>query len=181
MNSIDVAYHLLKKSITLGQKDSDYYMDFVKLHKLLFLGQCYLNFEYGLDLFDDKITANADGPYVHGLNLVPALCGFGEIKNIDDLEMYLNCAIPYHLTHKLPLPLLRDETCDLILENFGNYSTMELVKMSKKTIAYCYSFGVDNNVISRELLTKTGCELAKIIKYQQEENGVSLSKKYKNK
>ena len=44
MNSVDIAIHLLRKSIELGQKDSNYYMDFIKLHKLMFLCQCYFKY-----------------------------------------------------------------------------------------------------------------------------------------
>lgn len=178
MRSIDIAVHLLKKSIKLGQNDPSYYMDFIKLHKLMFLGQCYLNFEYGLNLFDEKITANGDGPYVDGLNLVPAICGFGEIKNIDNLNQELYHIIPFHLGHLLPLPLLRDETCDLILEMFGKYDTGEIVKITKNTIAYqhCYS-KEHNNVINQELLRKTGQEISETILNQQKQSGPILVKK----
>ena len=45
MRSIDVAVNILDKSIERGKEDPSYYMDFVKLHKLLYLGQCYLSFK----------------------------------------------------------------------------------------------------------------------------------------
>ena len=126
MRSIDIAVYLLKKSIKLGQNDSNYYMDFIKLHKLMFLAQCYLNFKYGLNLFDDKITATDDGPYVDGINSVPAMCGFDIIKNIDDLNQHLHHIMPCHIAHILPLPLLRDETLDLILDMFGKYELYDM-------------------------------------------------------
>ena len=178
MRSIDIAVHLLKKSIKLGQNDSNYYMDFIKLHKLMFLAQCYLNFEYNLDLFDDKITANDDGPYVDGLNSVPAICGFDIIKNIDDLMVHLHHIMPCHLAHILPLPLLRGETLDLILDVFGKCDTYEIVKISKNTTAsqHCYS-KAHNNVINQEILRKTGQEISKTILSHQEQNGSILIKK----
>lgn len=36
--SIEVAVDFLKKSIERGQGDPKYYMNFVKLHKLMYLG-----------------------------------------------------------------------------------------------------------------------------------------------
>ena len=46
MRSVDVAVDMLDKSIERGKKDPNYYMDYVKLHKLLYLAQCYLSFKY---------------------------------------------------------------------------------------------------------------------------------------
>ena len=176
MKSIDIAYHLLKKSIKLGQEEPKYYMDFIKLHKLMFLAQCYLNYEYGLNLFDECITANEDGPFVNGINAIPAICGFGEIKTIDELNSYLNDMMPFHINHRLPLPALRDETCDLILDMYGKYNTLEIVKLSKNTIAYNYSYSENSrNVITKALLTKTGEEIYNM--HKQEKNVSVLTKK----
>lgn len=171
MKSIDIAIHLLRKSIELGQKDSNYYMDFIKLHKLMFLCQCYFKYEYGLNMFEDKITANGDGPYIEGLNSVPAICGFSRIKNIDKLNKYIDDTIPLHLGHILPLPALRDEICDLILDIYGKCDTSEIVKITKNTIAYKYCYSKNNNnVICQELLEKTGEEISKIIFAKQRQS-----------
>lgn len=151
MRSIDVAVNILDKSIERGKEDSSYYMDFVKLHKLLYLGQCYLSFKYEMDLFNDKITANDDGPYVDGLKLIPAICGFDEIKTMDEFKL---CKMT------LPLTLSMDETVDYILNKFGKYSTDEIVRLTKDTIGYQEVYDKScNNEINKELIIKTGKSL----------------------
>lgn len=151
MRSIDVAVNILDKSIERGKEDPSYYMDYVKLHKLLYLGQCYLSFKYGMDLFNENITANEDGPYVDGLSLIPAICGFGEIKTMDEFKQ---CKMT------LPLTFSRDETVDFILDKFGKYSTEEIVRLTKDTIGYQEVYDKDcNNEINKELMIKTGKSL----------------------
>lgn len=167
--SIDVAIKMLEESTQRGKYDQSYYMDFVKLYKLMYLGYCYLNFLYGLDLFEEKITANSDGPYVDGLSLVTSLCGFEKITNIDNLRQ---------LRFNLPLSYSRDEVCDLILDVYGRYDTKELVEISKATIAYQQSYSENhNNIINLELLVKTGEEIFKIINMRQEHVNTRLVKK----
>jgi len=145
--SIDVALTLLEKAIERGKIDSDYYIDNVKLHKLLYLGQCFYRFCYDKDLFEDKIIAIEDGPYVEGLNFVVGLCGFDKIKNVDDLreKVYL-----------FPISPSRDEVCELLLDKFGKYTTDELVLITKKTSAYQKCYGCCNYFIGNELMKKTG-------------------------
>ena len=122
-------------------------------------------------MFEDKITANGDGPYIEGLNFVPAICGFGRIKNIDKLNKYIDDTIPLHLGHILPLPALRDEICDLILDIYGKCDTSEIVKITKNTTAYKYCYSKNNNnVICQELLEKTGEEISKIIFAKQRQS-----------
>lgn len=167
--SIDVAIKMLEESIERGKYDQSYYMDFVKLHKLMYLGYCYLNFLYGLDLFEEKITANSDGPYVDGLSLVTALCGFENITNIDNLRQ---------LRFNLPLSYSRDEICDLILDVYGRYDTKEIVEISKATIAYQQSYSENhNNIINLELLVKTGEEISKSISMGQGKVNTRLVKR----
>lgn len=151
MRSVDIAVNILDKSIERGNEDPSYYMDFVKLHKLLYLGQCYLSFKYEMDLFKDKITATDDGPYVDGLKLIPVICGFDEIKTMDEFKQ---CKMT------LPLTFSRDETVDYILDKFGKYSTEEIVKFTKDTIGYQEVYGKScNNEINKELMIKTGKSL----------------------
>lgn len=151
MRSVDIAVDMLDKSIERGKEDPSYYMDFVKLHKLLYLGQCYLNFKYEMDLFMDKITANDDGPYIDGLKLIPAICGFGEIKTMDEFKQ---CKMT------LPLTFSRVETVNYILDKFGKCSTDELVRLTKGTIGYQEVYDKScNNEINKELIIKTGKSL----------------------
>ena len=56
MRGIDIAINLLDKSIQRGKEDDRYYMDFVKLHKLIFLGQCYHRYVWDIDLVDNNNT-----------------------------------------------------------------------------------------------------------------------------
>lgn len=127
----DVALAVLQKSIRLAieKKDERYYMDYVKLHKLLYLGQCMVLAQYNLTLFNERITAHHCGPYIQDeLDFVTAAYGFEEIKTLrgpDGKEPII-----------LPLPVLRDEIVNKLLDTFGTYTTGDIVKMSKQTVAY---------------------------------------------
>jgi len=151
--SLEVAVDFLKKSIERGKEEPRNYMDFVKLHKLMYLGQCYINYHYGMNLFEDKIIAMDDGPYIEGLELVVGKCGFGEIKNIDELENYV---IP------MPLSFTRNETVDYILNTYGQYSTDEIVKIAKNTNGCNLSYNDNDkspNEIEYQLINETGKQL----------------------
>jgi len=128
MIGIDVAIALLEKSIQRAKEDHRYYMDFVKLHKLIFLGQCYHRYIWDMNLVREDIIIREDGPYIKGLNTVVAYCGFGKIDDI--------CKLKRKVGLYFPMTTLRDETCDFILDNFGMLSTMDLVKLTKKTESY---------------------------------------------
>lgn len=153
LKSIEVAARLLDKSIKRAQDNPKYYMDYIKLHKLMFLAECLICYEYDIDLFKEKVTTEDTGPYIGGLELITAVYGFGKIKNIESLKKYV---------WFFPLPLLRDETCDYILDMFGELSTIEIVRLTKNTIAYQESYNKDetttvkNNTIKRDLMKKTG-------------------------
>ena len=62
----DVAMKMVNHSIELKKKygNDAYYMDFVKLHKLMYLAQCAMLANYGRPLFEEQITAYGCGPYV---------------------------------------------------------------------------------------------------------------------
>ena len=84
----DAAMAMVNRSIKLAQDygDESYYMDFVKLHKLLYLAQCSMLAQYGRTMFDEKITAHHCGPYVEGIHFIPRMRGFGQI-NVPFSEM----------------------------------------------------------------------------------------------
>lgn len=152
--SLEVAVDFLKKSIERGKEETRYYMDFVKLHKLMYLAQCDIFFKYDLKLFEDRISATDGGPYIDGLEKIIGYCGFDKIKNIDDLK---KCVID------LPLSYTRNETVNLILDKYGQYSTLEIVQLTKSTIAYqlIYEDGFNKQIpIKGELLKLTGQQLA---------------------
>lgn len=141
-------------------------MDFVKLHKLIFLGQCYHRYIWDMDLVDDNVLINDAGPYINGLNAVVAYCGFGEIENIDELKS--------KQAFYLPMTLLRDETCDFILDNFGTFTTMELVKLTKGTDVYQRMIRCNNNVISSDAIYKTGTDI-----FEKDDESILLKVKVK--
>lgn len=72
--SLDVAIKILEGSIERGKSNLEYYMDIIKLHKLMYLGYCSLSYLYELELFEEEITANVEGPYIEGLNSMLAMC-----------------------------------------------------------------------------------------------------------
>lgn len=151
--SVEVAESFLKKSIELAKEDPRYYMDFVKLHKLMYLGQCYINYHYGMNLFEEKIMAMDVGPYIKGIEQVVVNCGFGEIKNIDELKKYVL---------QMPLSFTRNETVDYILNVYGHYNTDEIVRISKNTIGWKTSYNESDDVpneIDYILINQTGKQL----------------------
>lgn len=166
MRSIDVAIALLTKSIERGKEDKRYYMDYVKLHKLIFLGQCFHRYVWDMDLVDDSILISDSGFYINGLNAVVAYCGFGEIKDVEELKNKQG--------FYLPMTLLRDETCDFILDNFGTLTTMELVKLTKRLDIYQRMIGCNNNVISSDAIYKTGTDI-----FEKDDESILLKVKVK--
>lgn len=168
--SIEIATRILKKSIEKGKQDANYYMDYVKLHKIMYLGQCYMLYKYGINLFDEYIIARKEGPYIDGLDAITAVFGFEDIKSIDGLEK--------HTYIDMIIPALRGETCDLMVNIFGKYSTEEIVKLSKNTLAYQESYVHEkNNIISsKDLMIKTGEILFNVNEKELEEQRAKIKK-----
>ncbi|MBQ7345964.1 MAG: DUF4065 domain-containing protein [Oscillospiraceae bacterium] len=154
--SIDVAVAMLNKSIDYAfeYNEPKYYMDYVKLHKLLYLGQCYILSRYGLRLFEEDITAHNCGPYVDGIGTIPANYGFGVIK--EKIQGDNSKGIIY-----LPLTFSRDETVNEILKEFGMCTTDEVVRITKETIPFKGKEGMFDNhpSISKEQLIEAGKDL----------------------
>ena len=168
MRSIDVAIAFLTKSIERGKEDKRYYMDFVKLHKLIFLGQRYHRFVWDMDLVNDNVLINEAGPYINGLNAVVAYCGFGEIEDIEELKRKQG--------FYLPMTLLRDETCDYILDHFGALTTIELVRLTKKLDVYQRMIGCNNNTISSDNIYRAGTDI-----FEKDDDSILLKVKVKIK
>jgi len=126
----DVAVVMINKSISLSKEKNDesYYMDFIKLHKLLYLANCCILAKYSMKLFEDKVSAYRCGPYVDGIGFVPVIRGFGLIK--EEIEGKYN-QIPF-----LPISYSRSEVVDFILERYGRLTTDEIVELAKNTKAY---------------------------------------------
>lgn len=138
----DVAVAMINRSISLAEEKNDrrYLMDFVKLHKLLYLGQCYILSQYDMCLFEDEISAHHCGPYVEGIGFVPAEHGFGLLESkIEKIEN----GIPF-----LPISYTRSETVDFVLKKFGTKTTDEVVEIAKETVAYkLYEGKYDDHMI----------------------------------
>lgn len=114
-------------------------MDYVKLYKLLYLGQCYALYKYSEEgkspyrLFEEDVTAHLCGPYLEDLYYIPAVFGVGIITkerfdNPGDGKKkpeYIQSVSPY-----------REETIRKMLLIFGKLDAAQLVAITKGTYAY---------------------------------------------
>lgn len=123
----DAAMVMVNRSIELVRESGDesYYMDFVKLHKLLYLAQCSMLDKYGQTMFDEKITAHQCGPYVEGIHFVPHNRGFGRIE------------VPFSKSDFVYPSYRRMEVIEQVLKEYGKSSTEKLIQYTKRTPAYC--------------------------------------------
>lgn len=120
----DAAMTMVNKSIELAKTNESFYMDFVKLHKLLYLAQCRMLEQYGRTMFDERITARQCGPYIEGLHFIPSKRDFGEIK------------IPFSDNEFVQPSYRRMKVIEQVLEEFGKLSTDELIQYTKESPAY---------------------------------------------
>lgn len=126
--SRDAGMAMVNMSIDLAEEKDDpsYYMDSMKLHKLLYLSQCAMLQQYGSHMFKEAITAHRCGPYVDGIGSIPAKMGFGLMKKRfnpeEDEVVYPSVA--------------RMDILKQILEGFGKKTTKELIRYTKETPPY---------------------------------------------
>ena len=152
----DVALSMLKKSIDVATTKNDrrYLMDYVKLHKMLYLGQCMLLGKYDLRLFEEPINAHNCGPYIEdALNFIFNNYGTELIERLE----YDDGQRPV----VLDLPYLRNEIVDFLIEKYGHFSTADMVAFTKRTDAYmCYKGSYDQHpVISQDEMKAVGKRL----------------------
>ena len=159
MNSIEslIIMDMIGGSICFAKKfgDDKYFMNFIKLHKLLYLAQCYSLAIRNKKLFDNPIVFDDSGPYVKGISFVPGLYGFGEIKS----EMSNTTASILYKT-------LSKTIVGAILYKYGKLDTDEIVAFAKTTLAI-KSFDLKNDIgkeIDCGLMYIAGLELCKEIK-----------------
>lgn len=126
--SLDAGMAMVNMSIDLAKKEGSprYYMDSMKLHKLLYLSQCVMLQTYGHRMFADKIMAHSCGPYVDGIGIIPAKRGFGLLKQCFDLER----------DDFVPPSVARLDILEQVLKNYGKEGTDELAKYVKTTAPY---------------------------------------------
>ena len=122
----DVAMTMVNESIRLAEetRDVNYYMDFVKLHKLLYLGQCYMLGIHDRPLFEETVSAHQCGPNVENIHFVPAERGFGVIDT------------PFSEDDIVRPSLVRIDAIEWVLRNYGNKKTEFLVEYAKSTEPY---------------------------------------------
>lgn len=151
----DVAVVMINKSIDLAEEKNDdrYFMDFVKLHKLLYLGQCFILSRYGMRLFEDDISAHRCGPYVDGIGFIPAEYGFEALKKKIAKS---KSGMPF-----LPISYSRAETVDFILGKYGTNTTDEVVLITKETKAYAAYKGMYDRhlIIPPDEMAESGKQL----------------------
>lgn len=122
----DVAMAIINKSIEFARETEDpaYYMDFVKLHKLLYWGQCQMLSTYSQPLFVEEITAHQCGPYVSGIHFVPKMRGFGVIT------------VPFSSRDFVTPSYNRMSVIESVIETVGAYTTEDLIELTKNTGPY---------------------------------------------
>lgn len=122
----DIAMTMINKSIELARTEynSSYYMDFVKLHKLMYLAQCYMLSQYDSLLFEDRIVAHQCGPYVEGIHFIPKMRGFQKILK------------PFPLRSFVLPSYRRINVIDFAVKNAGKFSRDTLIQYTKSTAPY---------------------------------------------
>lgn len=124
----DAAMAMVNMSIDMAEENGEprYYMDSIKLHKLLYLSQCAMLEVHGYTMFRNDITAHRCGPYVEGIKGIPASRGFGPIKERFDPEkddfVYPSMA--------------RLDILDQTLQSYGTMTTDELIQYTKNSAPY---------------------------------------------
>lgn len=155
--SIDAAVAMVNRSIELAKEMDDrrYYMDYVKLHKLLYIAQCHALNEYDTRLFVEEIEAHRCGPFVRALDLIPGKCGF---------DLFTKRLNPTDFgTIDFPLSFSRKKAIEDVLNKYGTYSTERIVYTIKDTSAFqeYASLCESHQPIDLEVLRRAGSELFK--------------------
>lgn len=101
-----------------------WYIDFVQLHKLLYLAQCEMMRQYGQPLFRGTILACPGGPYVNGISFVARQKGFGKIM------------VPFMEQEFVRPSYRRVKVVKQILDEYGRKGVQELCLLTKNTKVY---------------------------------------------
>lgn len=139
----DAAKHMINSSIELVQQhqNQNYYINFYKLHKLLYFAQGYMLGHYNSHLFEEDIEAHSCGPFIP--KILDLAIGYNDIlKKFDRIEI-------------CPITEDRIEAINHTLQVYGYWSKDELVNRSKQTAPYCQFFAEGRrNVIPRNIMAK---------------------------
>lgn len=157
-NGLDMAVCLINILIDKAKETGkvEYYPDFVKIHKLLFMAQCYSYAKDGKPLFESKITANGDGPYIWSMAAkIPGHCGFGQIT-----KHVLPCDIGASVVF---LSERMTRVFETVINKYGHLSTMDIVLLTKSTDAWKVNYDEkkkeSENVIHIKWQWSAGCQL----------------------
>lgn len=144
----DVARVMVNHSIDYAYNKNDprYYIDFYKLHKLLYYAQGYMLTHYKQYLFEEDIEARECGPYIPALISLP-LGGQSIIKT----------KFPDGLI-SIPLDLNRIMAIDCTLMKYGTLTKDDLVHQSVHDKVYIESFRFSgsgrNAIISKSAMAE---------------------------
>lgn len=156
--SKDVAMQMVNQSIKLAQDNNDeaYYITPIKLHKLLYLGQCYMLSIRKKELFKEEIEAHQCGPYVLGIQSVINEKGFSEYRS------------PFRDGQYFPISYDRQDAINVILGIFGRYSDNDLVFITRGTKPYtdnCQDVQSTKPVIAKKAMAEMENEFIFFKKY----------------
>ena len=123
---MDAAMIMVNKSIKMAEekKDTNYLLDYVAVHKLLFLCQHKMLNKYGNPMFDEEIYAHECGPYVNGLTFLLLEKGSGPIRE------------PFDEKDIVPTTYIRQVVMEAVLDVYGGRSTEEIVRAAKNSKLY---------------------------------------------
>lgn len=104
--------------------DEARYIDFVQLHKLLYLAQCEMMRQYGQPLFGGTILARPSGAYVDKISFVVRQKGFSKIK------------VPFTEEEFVRPSYRRVKVVKQILDEYGRKDVPELCFLTMNTPGY---------------------------------------------
>lgn len=157
-NGLDMAVCLINMLIDKAKETEkkEYYSNFIKIHKLLFIAQCYSYAKDGKPLFESKITANGDGPYIWSMSAkIPGHCGFGQIdQRISTVDVGASVVF---LSNRMK------DILETVINKYGHLSTMDIVLLTKSTTAWKISYDEEQkesrNIIDPIWMFADGCQL----------------------
>lgn len=128
---IGCGIYIVNKGIELAKdtKDNKYFINVGKMHNLLFLADCYfLSQTEDWRIFNEEVILFYDGPFIAGISVIAAECGFGTITERIELKDQR------FIAHMLGKFKYREKALDMIMQYYGN---MDELKLQSKTYEAC--------------------------------------------
>lgn len=128
--AIDAAIYLSNKVIELSEKEKKkgYVVDFIKVHKMLYIAQGIMLAKFNKTLFDETIYAHHEGPWIDNLTIFYGMVEFKEIKK------------PLKMISVLELTEKRKMVLDYVAEKYGYQTRDALVLATKAQKPYSEAF-----------------------------------------